>query len=162
MNLELIKYCCSVLHISNYVRCLPTILGGISSLQYKHLISNQTGMVPHKQVVFISYLSRNQTFYVPCHQTLGQKHCSAITPTNATCVQSGHANNGNYCEYNRFGPFSNKHYECVQDGPNPFYTTVSFDNIGSAWIVIFQVICVLERFNRRTSQIEPPFSVSEM
>lgn len=34
----------------------------------------------------------------------------------------------------------NKYYNtCKQDGPNPFYNLTSFDNIGIAWIVIFQV-----------------------
>lgn len=32
---------------------------------------------------------------------------------------------------------------CQPDGPNPFYDTTSFDNIGIAWIAIFQVNNVL-------------------
>ena len=35
---------------------------------------------------------------------------------------------------------SAKYYnECRQDGPNPFYDTMSFDNIALAWVFIYQV-----------------------
>jgi len=35
----------------------------------------------------------------------------------------------------------NQYYiNCTPNGPNPFYDTTSFDNIGIAWIAIFQVI----------------------
>jgi len=34
----------------------------------------------------------------------------------------------------------NQYYiNCTPNGPNPFYDTTSFDNIGIAWIAIFQV-----------------------
>ena len=29
--------------------------------------------------------------------------------------------------------------DCKQDGPNPFYDTMSFDNIALAWVFIYQV-----------------------
>lgn len=39
----------------------------------------------------------------------------------------------------------NKYYiTCKQEGNNPFYDTTSFDNIGIAWMAIFQVyICLI-------------------
>ena len=39
----------------------------------------------------------------------------------------------------------NQYYNnCTPNGPNPFYDTTSFDNIGIAWIAIFQVRKVFE------------------
>ena len=54
--------------------------------------------------------------------------------------------NGSFVPGNMTTPNSscvnwNQYYDtCRQEGPNPFYDNTSFDNIGIAWIVIFQVI----------------------
>lgn len=41
--------------------------------------------------------------------------------------------NGSCINYNQY------YTECRADGPNPFQESISFDNIASAWIAIFQV-----------------------
>lgn len=41
--------------------------------------------------------------------------------------------NGSCVNYNQY------YTECRSDGPNPFQEAISFDNIASAWIAIFQV-----------------------
>ena len=39
---------------------------------------------------------------------------------------------------------ANRHYrKCRQDGPNPYYGSISFDNIAMAWVFIYQVISYL-------------------
>ena len=68
----------------------------------------------------------------------GTKHCTDVKE-EGHCIGSSYNNNDNYCERNESGPLSNEHYRCKQEGPNPFHATVSFDNIGSALVVIFQV-----------------------
>lgn len=41
----------------------------------------------------------------------------------------------------------NQYYNnCTPNGPNPFYNTTSFDNIGIAWIAIFQVTKLCKNF----------------
>ena len=37
--------------------------------------------------------------------------------------------------------FGNYYTDCRQDGPNPYYDNMSFDNIAMAWIFIYQVSC---------------------
>ncbi len=70
----------------------------------------------------------------------GTKRCSDIKPKeNSTCIFLNHTTSDKYCGFDKFVPYSGEYYQCLQDGPNPFHTTVSFDNIGSAWMVIFQV-----------------------
>lgn len=41
--------------------------------------------------------------------------------------------NGSCVNYNQY------YTDCRPDGPNPFQKSISFDNIASAWIAIFQV-----------------------
>ncbi|XP_015766817.1 PREDICTED: voltage-dependent T-type calcium channel subunit alpha-1H-like [Acropora digitifera] len=61
----------------------------------------------------------------------GTSRCSNISPKDTNCSGSFEDNSINW----------NKCYNiCKEVGPNPFYDLVSFDNIGIAWIVIFQVI----------------------
>lgn len=45
-----------------------------------------------------------------------------LPPDNGSCV--------NYNQY---------YTDCKPNGPNPFEQSISFDNIASAWIAIFQV-----------------------
>ena len=43
-------------------------------------------------------------------------------------------------DWNTTCRMSMKYYiDCRQDGPNPFYDTMSFDNIALAWVFIYQV-----------------------
>ena len=74
----------------------------------------------------------------------GTKRCSDM-PSQSSCLSPGLIS-GNFCqaEHHRlanssFMAFNNSYFKCSQDGPNPFFQTVSFDNIGFAWMVIFQV-----------------------
>ena len=71
----------------------------------------------------------------------GTKRCSDM-PSRSSCWPSGPIS-GNFCqaEHHRLAnsSFNNSYFKCSQDGPNPFFQTVSFDNIGFAWMVIFQV-----------------------
>ncbi|KAK2571693.1 Voltage-dependent T-type calcium channel subunit alpha-1G [Acropora cervicornis] len=61
----------------------------------------------------------------------GTSRCSNISPKDTNCSGSFEDNSINWKKYYNI---------CKEVGPNPFYDLVSFDNIGIAWIVIFQVI----------------------
>jgi hypothetical protein len=85
----------------------------------------------------------------------GMTHCSEIPPT---MLRDGRRCNGSVPEtpdgimfnesidtsYSGVSPSScinwNQYYtECRPQGSNPFHGAISFDNIGLAWIAIFQV-----------------------
>eukprot|EP00794_Sanderia_malayensis_P008910 gene8910-9862_t len=78
-------------------------------------------------------------FYEPeggdflCSLTGGMQKCSDII---AVCSEGGiHGNT-------TCAGLSNYYSKCEQNGPNPYYDNMSFDNIAMAWIFIFQVVTV--------------------
>lgn len=93
------------------------------------------------KIIFILFLRYNRsTFYKPSFdepdfvcslpEDGGTSRCSNISPKDTNCSGS-FEDNSIICK---------KYYNiCKEVGPNPFYDLVSFDNIGIAWIVIFQV-----------------------
>ncbi|XP_048575597.1 voltage-dependent T-type calcium channel subunit alpha-1G isoform X2 [Nematostella vectensis] len=61
------------------------------------------------------------------HSYLHGRQCT-LPPENLT------SNSSNCADWNSL------YRDCREDGPNPFWGTISFDNIAIAWMVIFQVI----------------------
>lgn len=78
-------------------------------------------------------------FFLASAQTFSPNH-----PTNTSCV--------NWNQY---------YTNCTQLGGNPFQGTISFDNIGMAWVAIF-LVCVIfvvyiENGNVRTDKSWPVY-----
>ena len=76
----------------------------------------------------------------------GMLHCSDIEPTIINEIECKEPFTPEVLDPNYVPPSNdscvnyNQYYtECRQDGPNPFEEAISFDNIASAWIAIFQV-----------------------
>lgn len=59
-----------------------------------------------------------------CNLTIEEKHLPEYVNNDSVCIN-----------WNRY------YSKCEQHGNNPFQNTISFDNIGLAWISIFLVIC---------------------
>ena len=69
-------------------------------------------------VIFYTVISYFQAYY--------QSYSITGNTTNSSCLDA------------------NRHYrKCRQDGPNPYYGSISFDNIAMAWVFIYQVISYL-------------------
>ena len=74
----------------------------------------------------------------------GTSKCSDIDPYYQNKKECNASFDNNCAGNNSLCVNWNKCYStCQPDGPNPFYDTTSFDNIGIAWIAIFQVNNVL-------------------
>ena len=74
----------------------------------------------------------------------GTSKCSDIDRCYQNNKECNASFGNNYAGNNSQCVNWNKYYgTCQPDGPNPFYDTTSFDNIGIAWIATFQVNNVL-------------------
>ena len=65
------------------------------------------------------------------HYTLDEQRCNATALPNSTDPYI--AGTGECVNWNQY------YTECRPHGPNPFQGAISFDNIGLAWVAIFQV-----------------------
>ena len=72
--------------------------------------------------------------FVACNQTLGDYSAAAASPDTRWKVDSNGTTRPPCVDWNRY--YSN----CRADADNPFHGAVSFDDIGHAWIAIFQVL----------------------
>jgi len=76
-------------------------------------------------------------------QDHGTSKCSDIDPyylDNKEC--HGSFENSSVVNISQCVNWNKYYITCRADGINPFYDTTSFDNIGIAWIAIFQVFQV--------------------
>lgn len=70
----------------------------------------------------------------------GTSKCSDIEPYYRNGIECNGSLENNSVVNNSVCVNWNQYYiNCTPNGPNPFYDTTSFDNIGIAWIAIFQV-----------------------
>ena len=93
--------------------------GSWSSVDFICSLKNDSGMLTCDQIE-PSLNDANQACTLPFTADVFDPDYEP--PENGSCV--------NYNQY---------YTECLPNGPNPFKQSISFDNIASAWIAIFQV-----------------------
>ena len=115
------------------------IIGCFFKAKLRLLIAQTQSYLPlmtHKNYFFSFnmtpfYKPESSDFLCSLPKDNGMQVCSDIW--NACLVNGG--------DFNTTCKDSTKYYtKCKQDGPNPFFNTMSFDNIAMAWVFIYQVI----------------------
>lgn len=109
-----------------------------------------------KNICFYCFRYNRSMFYQPSFhvpdfvcstpEDRGTSKCSDIKPTYQDGLECHGSFENNSVANNSICVNWNQYYNnCTPNGPNPFYDTTSFDNIGIAWIAIFQVRKVFDQ-----------------
>jgi len=102
------------------------------------------------KIYFYCFRYNRSTFYQPSFyfpdfvcsspEDRGTSKCSDIKPYYLDGLEChGSFENNTVANKSVCVNWNQYYINCTPNGPNPFYDTTSFDNIGIAWIAIFQV-----------------------
>lgn len=114
-----------------------------------HIINSCVYCLRHNRSTFYQPSFHIRDFVCSAPEDHGTSICSDITPYYLDGMQCHGSFENNTAVNNSDCVNWNQYYNnCTPNGPNPFYNTTSFDNIGMAWIAIFQVRKISKTFKK--------------